>query len=253
MKKNKFLKPFGFLLALLLAVSLAACSKQKAQPRKPQLPSAKTVLIKAENTKFDNMHCTWLQTNASGRTLQKAEVKYNHHPLVVFANFTTNANHYKMWIRGKNNYVQMQGTATKRWFKTKLSKTSSYVQLTGDLAEAAIISFTKNAKLFKVSQGANKGYVLSYNGKSKKMWKDVNQGSMISSIIGIDTDNAKPRSIKVLFKTDRHYHLTNVQIDAAYRDENSLKHLKMNINEINQLGTLKVPKEVTSTAVDIGR
>lgn len=252
MKTKKFLQRLAFLLTLILAVSLTACSQQKASPQKPHLPSAKTVLVKAEDTKFNTMHCTWLQTNAKGRILQKAEVKYNHRPLVVFANFTTNANHYQMWIKGKNNYVQMQGTATKHWFKTKLSKTSSYVQLTGDLAEAALISFSKNAKLFKVTRGTKKGYTLTYQGRNKQMWKDMNQGSMISSIIGIDMDDAKPRTIKVIFKTDKNYHLTNAQIDAAYRDENSLKHLKMNINEINTLGKLKVPAVVTKNAVAIG-
>lgn len=253
MKKNKLIKLFTFFFTISLALNLAACAKQKkATPKKEKLPSAQTVLIGAQNTKFNNLHSTWLQTDKHGNTLQKAEVKYNRKPLVVYANFTTNANHYKMWMKGKQNYIQMQGTDSKRWFKTKLSKKASYVQLTGDLAAAAIISFNKEAKLFKVSKTTN-GYALTYDGKSKKIWHDINQGSMISSVIGIDLDAAKPGKTKVVFNTDRKYHLQKAQIDAAYSDENRERHMKMNIDQINKIGKLSIPTEIIKSAVDLGR
>ncbi len=251
--KKKFLNILILFLTILFALNLAACSQQKkATPKKPALPSAKTVLINAEGTKFNNMHCQWLQTDNNDKILQKAEVKYSKKPLVVYANFTTNSDHAKMWIEGKKNYIQMQGTATKRWFKTKLSKKSAYQQLTGDLAEAAMISFTKQAKLFKVTQ-SNNGYAVNYSGTSKKIWNDINQGSMISSIIGVDTDDAKPGQMQITFNTDKKYNLENLKIDAAYQDEGKIRHLKMTIDQINKVGQLKIPASVTKNAVDLGK
>lgn len=253
MKRNKIIKLIAFFFTILLVFNLAACTKpKKSAPKKEKLPSAQTVLISAQNTKFNNLHSTWLQTDNNNHTLQKAEVKYNRKPLVVYANFTTNANHYKMWMKGKQNYIQMAGTDTNRWFKTKLSKKASYVQLTGDLATAAIISFSKEAKLFKVSK-TNSGYALTYSGKNKKIWHDINQGSMISSVIGIDLDDAKPGKTTVTFRTDRKYHLQNAQIDAAYTDEGKERNMKMNIDQINKVGKLSVPSHIVKSAVDLGR
>lgn len=251
--KKKFLTILILFLTILFALNLAACSQQKkTAPKKPALPSAKTVLVNAEGTKFNNMHCQWLQTDNNDKILQKAEVKYSKKPLIVYANFTTNSDHAKMWIEGKKNYIQMQGTATKRWFKTKLSKKSAYQQLTGDLAEAAMITFTKNAKLFKVSK-INNGYAVSYSGKSRKIWNDINEGSMISSIIGVDIDDAKPSQMHIVFNIDKKYNLESAKIDAAYQDEGKIRHLKMNIDQINKIGQLKVPASITQNAVDLGK
>lgn len=248
MKKKNWL---GLFFTLLLALTLTACGQnKKVVAPQQQLPTAKTILNKAANTNFKNLRATWLQTSKQGQVLQKAAVQYQKKPLVIYANFTTNANHYRMWIKNKQNYIQMQGTATKRWFKTKMTKSSAYIQLTGDLATAAIASFDKESKLFKVSKTAS-GYQVAYSGKNKKIWRDINQGAMISSVIGIDTDNVKPGFMKVIFKTDHAGHLTEANISAAYRDDSYAKQMKLQIDHINDNRSLKVPGQVISSAVSL--
>lgn len=250
MKKKNWL---GLFFTLLLALTLTACGQnKKVSAPQQQLPSANKILSKAANTNFKNLQATWLQTSNQGQVMQKAAVKYQKKPLIIFANFTTNANHYRMWIKNKQNYIQMQGTATNRWFKTKMTKSSAYIQLTGDLATAAIASFDKEAKLFKVSK-TNSGYQVAYSGKNKKIWHDINEGAMISSVIGIDTDNVKPGLMKVIFKTDEAGHLTEANISAAYRDDSSAKQMKLQIDHINNNQPLSVPRAVTSSAVSLGK
>lgn len=249
MKKRKL---FSLIALAFLALALTACSKSNSNSSKNNLPSAQTVLSKAQNTKFNSMHATWLQTNNKNQTLQKAEARYQKKPLVVFADFTTNSNHYKMWINGKNNYVQMQGTATNRWFKTKLGKASEYAQLTDDLAQSALMTFSSSsAKLFKVAK-TNNGYALNYSGKNKKIWKEIIQNTMITSVIGIDTDNIKPGQVTIKINTNQKYDLTKLKIDAAYKEGKSEKHIKMVINNINQLAKMQIPSTVTKSAVDLG-
>lgn len=239
---------------VLFVLTLAACSnnKKSSQP-KEKLPSATTILNGAQNTKFKSMTATWTQTDDKGDALQRAKAQYQKKPLVVFADFSTESNHYKMWIDGKHNYMQMQGTATNKWFKTKVTKASSYAQLTADLAQSALLSFSQNsAKLFKVKKIDN-GYLLAYSGNNKKIWKSVTQNSMITSVIGIDLDNVKPYNTEVKISTDKKYNLTKTTIDAAYKDDGQVKHLKLNIDGINKNSNLKIPNAVTKSAVELGK
>lgn len=247
MKKKKSI----YLLFALLLLLLTACSRKISAPS-ATLPKPDAVLSKAQNTNFNSLHAKWLQTDAAGKTLQKAEIKYTKKPQIVYADFTTSDNHYLMWINGKYNYMQSQGAATKRWFKTKLGKNASYSQLTSDLAQDALMAFSsKTAKLFKVSRTQN-GYRLSYQGKNKKIWSEIINNTMITSVIGIDQESVKPGTIKIKIDTDKKYQLTRLDIDAACKDENSTKHIKMVIDQINRLPKLQIPKSVTKSAVDLG-
>lgn len=248
MKKKKFI----FLgITLLLLTVVTACSRKIAAPE-ANLPKADVVLSKAQNTDFKSMHATWLQTDSNHKALQKAEVRYHKDPQVIYADFTTSDNHYLMWIDGKYNYMQSQGTATKRWFKTKLGKNASYSQLTSDLAQDALMAFSsKTAKMFNV-RGIQDGYALHYQGNSKKMWNEILDNTMITSVIGIDENSVKPGQIKIEINTDKKYNLTKLDIDLACKDENKEKHIKMVINQINKLPKLEIPSKVKKSAVDLG-
>lgn len=249
MKKRKFW--LTSCLLVILGLTLSACSSNNNKSAE-SLPSAQTILNDAEKTNLKTMRATWQQTNSSGKTLQKATAQYNKKPLVVYANFTTTANHYKMWISGKNNYVQMQGTSTDKWFKTKLSKTSSYAALTDSLAQSALASFnSKSLKKFKVAKTDN-GYAISYKGSNKTIWNQLIQNGMITSVIGIDTDSIKPGKVNIMINTDKNYNLTKLSSTVGYKENNSTKNIAVTIDQINQLKNLKVPNKVVKSAVDLG-
>ena len=95
------------------------------------------------------MHTTWNETE-NGQTIQKAEAQYVKDPTVIYANVATASNHYKMWIEGKNNYIQMKGTSSSHWFKTKLGKSSSYAVLTDSL-DNMLDPFVATSKSFKLN------------------------------------------------------------------------------------------------------
>ena len=60
----------------IFVLLLAGCSNNKSTTKKENtLPSAKTILTKAQKTKFDSMHTTWNETE-NGQTIQKAEAQY---------------------------------------------------------------------------------------------------------------------------------------------------------------------------------
>lgn len=240
--KKKLLIP---LLGLLL---LSACSKKAEQKPKIALPSAQSILVKTSKTNFKTMHAIWQQTNSSGQVLQKTTAKYSKSPLVLYANFTTDSNHYQLWIKGKHSYVKMEGTASEKWFKTSLSKSSSYSNLTGDAAKIALMSFTSDAKLFKVAKN-NKGYRLTYNGNSQKIWQDISDNQVITSVIGLDLNEVKPKSSKITIDTDSKSNLTSLKIDSKYSESGQIKHLQFTADQINQLPPLSVPKKVLASAV----
>lgn len=251
MKKINFKKFLAFALTGVAVLSLAACSNNSNSANKENLPSAKKVLTGAQNTKLNSMTANWLQTNAAGKETQKATAQYQKKPVVIHADFSTEGSHYKMWIDGKYNYIQSKGTATNKWFKTKISSSSSYAQLTADLAQSAILSLSSSsANLFKVSK-TNNGYLLSYSGNNKKIWKSIIQDSMITSVIGIDPNNVEPDKTTIKINTDSKYNLTKVDIDAGYKDDGTSKHLKLNIDDINKSSKLKVPDSVIKSAVKL--
>ena len=247
MKKKSL---FSLLFLALLTIFVSACSKNSVQ--KNNLPSPQVILSKAQNTKFKSLHATWLQTATSGQTLQKAEARFQKKPLTIFAYFTTNSNHYKMWMNDKQNYVQMQGTASNHWSKTKMGKASSYAQLTDQLAQSALMTFSSNsAKLFKVRRSSN-GYQLTYTGNNKKIFNEIIQNTMITSVIGIDTNNIKPVKMVISLNTNQKYDLNKLNIDVTYKEKKAPKHIKMIINQINGLPKMQIPSNVTKSAVDLG-
>lgn len=245
MKKKKIL----FWVLLTFVLILTACSKSKPQTAN-SLPTAKTVLTTAQKTKINNFHSVWTQTNDNSKVLQKAEVKYSKKPFVIFANFTTNSNHYKMWLNHKNNYIQMQGTSTKKWFKTKLSKSAPYQQLSDALVLNSLQAFNQ-VKDFKVKKNSQ-GYLLTYQGKNKQLWQDLIASSLITSIIGIDQNNAKAGLAKVNLQTDRHYHLTGLQLTYGYQENKTKKQIQVVIDQVNKLSKLSIPIQITKSAVDLG-
>lgn len=246
MKKIKiFLTSF---LAIILITSLSACSTKKTETK---LPSAKTILTGAQSTNLNNLAATWTQKNSTGKTTQTAKVKYNKKPLIMQVNVTNNSNHYKMWINSKTNYIQMSGTASDKWFKTKSSNNSSYAQLADSIAKNALLNLDDStAKLFKVKK-TNSGYTLTYNGNSKKLWQSIQQSSSITSMIGIDFSNAKVDQIKIKINTNKNYKLVNLTVSAKYKENKKVKSFNMTLDKINKLGTLKIPTNVTKNAVNL--
>ena len=103
------------------------------------------------------MHATWSE-NSKNEVVQKAEAQNVKILQLILPMLQHNSNHYQMWIEGKNNYIQMKGTNSNHWFKTKLSKASSYSTLTDSLG-TILTPFIGTSKLFKVQQTGN-SYVL---------------------------------------------------------------------------------------------
>lgn len=232
----------------LLLLALTGCSSNSNNQKK-SLPSANTILTNAQKTKFQSMHATWNESSKN-TVLQKAEAQYVKNPTVIFANVSTSSNHYQMWIEGKNNYIQMKGTNSNRWFKTKLSKASSYSTLTDSLG-TMLTPFVGTSKLFKV-QKAGSGYALKYSGNSKKIWNAIISDSAVTSLIGIDLDDVKPIKNNIQIDVDKSYHVNDVKIVSTYKDDGKKKTFTMKVDQIDQIKKLTVPTDIKKSAVDLG-
>ena len=244
-------KKFIIGLIGIFVLLLAGCSTNKTTTKKENtLPSAKTILTKAQKTKFDSMHATWDETE-NGTTIQKAEAQYVKNPAVIYANVATASNHYKMWIEGKTSYIQMKGTSSNHWFKTKLGKSNSYAVLTDSLNNM-LDPFVATNKSFKVKPNGN-DYTLSYKGNNKKIWNAIVSDSAITVLIGIDLDNMKPINNEILIDVDNSYHITDVKVVSTYKDEGTNRTFTMNADQIDQIKHLEVPANVKKGAVDLGK
>ncbi|KRM04248.1 DUF6612 family protein [Lactobacillus kitasatonis] len=244
-------KKFIIGLIGIFVLLLAGCSTNKTTTKKENtLQSAKTILTKAQKTKFDSMHATWDETE-NGATIQKAEVQYVNDPTVIYANVAAASNHYKMWIEGKTSYIQMKGTSSNHWFKTKLGKSNSYTVLTDSLNNM-LDPFVATSKSFKVKPNGN-DYALSYKGNNKKIWNAIVSDSAITVLIGIDLDNVKPINNEILIDVDNSYHITDVKVVSTYKDEGTNRTFTMNADQIDQIKHLEVPANVKKGAVDLGK
>ncbi|TSO25726.1 hypothetical protein [Lactobacillus sp. LL6] len=247
--KRKFKLFTELFLGLILILILSACSTSKSKTS--ALPKAQTILSTAQNTNLNSLQATWAQTNSNKQTEQKALVKYTKKPLIMYVDFSTPSNRYKMWINNKTNYIQMHGTATNKWFKTKLTDASSYSQLADSIAKNALLNFDDStAKLFKVKKTTS-GYSLTYKGSNKEIWNIIKQNSSLTSTIGVDFSSAKPINSTITINTDKNYKLTNLAVSAKYKIQNKIKTLSMNVDKINKLGKLKVPSSITKNAVNL--
>ena len=244
-------KKFIIGLIGIFVLLLAGCSTNKTTTKKENtLPSAKKILTKAQKTKFDSMHATWDETE-NGTTIQKAEAQYVKNPAVIYANVATASNHYKMWIEGKTSYIQMKGTSSNHWFKTKLGKSNSYAVLTDSLNNM-LDPFVATSKSFKVKPNGN-DYTLSYKGNNKKIWNAIVSDSAITVLIGIDLDNVKPINNEILIDVDNSYHITDVKVVSTYKDEGTNRTFTMNADQIDQIKHLEVPANIKKGAVDLGK
>ena len=244
-------KKFIIGLIGIFVLLLTGCSTNKTTTKKENtLPSAKTILTKAQKTKFDSMHATWDETE-NGATIQKAEAQYVKDPTVIYANVAAASNHYKMWIEGKTSYIQMKGTSSNHWFKTKLGKSNSYAVLTDSLNNT-LDPFVATSKSFKVKPNGN-DYTLSYKGNNKKIWNAIVSDSAITVLIGIDLDNVKPINNEILIDVDKNYHITDVKVVSTYKDEGTNRTFTMNVDQIDQIKHLEVPANVKKGAVDLGK
>lgn len=242
-------RTFLTVLVGFLAVFLTACSAPNTKKAGDNLPSAKTILTKAQKQKYTSVHAAWTE-KGKGRTLQKAEAKYTASPTVIYVNVAAESNHYKMWVENKSSYIQMKGTSTKRWFKTK-AKSGSYTSFIKSLNGNLLTPFVNLNKEFKVKKN-NNGYVLSYQGKSKKVWNAIVSDAAVTSLIGIDVDDVKPVNSQVQIATDQNYQVTKVEIASAYRDDGEKKNFTVKIDQIGQVKNLSVPTSVKKNAIDLG-
>ena len=156
-----------------------------------------------------------------------------------------------MWIEGKNNYIQMKGTSTDHWFKTKLGKSSSYAVLTDSLNNM-LDPFVAANKQFKVTKKGN-DYVLSYKGNNKKIWNAIVSDSAITALIGIDLDDVKPINNEIKIDVDKNYNITDVKVVSTYKDDGQKRTFTMNADQIDQIKNLSVPANVQKGAVDLGK
>lgn len=252
MKRINWNKAIIILAGLMLVLTACSKSNNKSTTKKSdQLPSATKILSTAEKTSIKSLSAKWQQTNSTGVTTQSATAKYQKKPLVVYANFSTDSNHYKMWVSGKTNYSQDQGTDTSKWFKTKLTKTSAYSEFLDALDMNNLLSFSaQTAKLFKVAKNGS-GYLLTYQGKNSQLWKQVINNSAITTMIGIDLNSAKMQNIAVQLKVSHDYQAESMRVSAKYREDGKNYQLKMTLTDINRLKQLKVPSTVTQNAINL--
>lgn len=245
-------KKFIFALVSVLAIFLAGCSNSSQTSKKTNtLPSAKTILTKAEKDTYKSMHATWTEADST-KTLQKAAVQYTTNPTVVYADVAATSNHYKMWIEGKTSYIQMKGTSSSRWFKTKSKDNDNYSSLIKSLNGSLLAPFVSLGKQFKVKQAGN-GYVLQYKGNNKKIWNAIISDSGVTSLIGIDIDDVKPIESDIQIKVDSNYHMTGVKIASTYKDDGEKKKFTMTVDQIGQVKKLSIPASVKKNAVDLGK
>lgn len=252
MKKRFFAKILILTLLCFLSLELAACQQKHAAPPQKQVPTSSQLFNQIVQQKPKSCQSHWQQTNGSGKVLQAVQVKYQRQPLVVYANFMTRANHFRMWISGKTNYIQMQGTASKHWFKTKLAKSSAYAQITDDLVPVISQTFGQQAKLFHVRSVGN-NYELVYHGRSQKIWRSLCDNALIASVIGVDLDHVKPADSTIIFQTNRHSHLRQIRLQCSYRDEGHDKQLRLRVDHLNQGQRLAIPRFILHSAVNLGR
>ena len=247
MKKNK--KIFVCLIGLF-ALLLVSCSTNSSKKKANSLPSAKTILTNAQKNKFNSMHVNWME-NTAGKTTQEAEAQYVKNPTVVYANVSTPSNHYKMWIEGKNNYIQIKSTITNLFFKTKLTKNSTYSVLIDSL-NSMLVPFIDASKNFKVKQNGN-DYALIYKGNNKKIWNAITSDSAVTALIGINLDDVKPINNEIQIDVEKNYSINDVKVSSTYKDDAKKKTFTMNADQINQIKTLSVPTSIKKNAVDLGK
>ena len=236
-------------LVALLALCLSACS-QKSAKSGDNLPSAKTILTKAQKANYNSMHATW-DEKSNGKTLQKAAVEYTTKPTIIYANVSATSNYYKMWVEGKNSYIQMKGTNSSHWFKTttKAGTYSSFIQsLNGNL----LTPFIPLHKQFKVKKNDN-NYALIYKGNNKRVWNAIVSDAAVKTLIGIDIDDVKPINTEIQVDVDKNYNVNDVKIVSSYKDDGQKKTLTMNVDQIDQIKKLSVPSAVKKNSVDLGK
>lgn len=241
-----------FLLALVsvLAIFLAGCANQTSK-KTNSLPSAKTILTKAEKDSYKSLHASWVEAD-SAKTLQKAAVKYTTNPTVVYTDVAATSNHYKMWVKGKTSYIQMKGTSSSHWFKIKSKDNGNYSSLIKSLNGSLLSPFVNLGKQFKVKRSGS-GYVLQYKGNNKKVWNAIISDSGVTSLIGIDIDDVKPIESDIQIKVDAGYHLSEAKIASTYKDDGEKKSFTMDVDQIGQVNKLTIPSSVKKNAVDLGK
>lgn len=232
---------------LLACLTLTACS----------VPDASTVLRKAEQTKISSFK---LQVddhyyNHKGQPVEfSGTIRYQKKPFVMWTDLKqTGDQHVKMWVTNRYAYLNLYKDQHQAWYKAKASQYVNIGQFQQVVSKLDTLPLSaKSRKLFKVARNGKAGYVLTYSGKSKALWRDLNQSHALAPVSGNNsvTKSDHLTKLDMTIAVNQHYQLTGFKLTARYQAAGKTGSTKVAMSTVNQT-RLAIPKSVLENSVDI--